>query len=123
MLAVGADNMAWDVIGLVDPETGLPGHLLLLARSGIYIIENLQLEELAAAVTFVSPSSAPRSSSSAQPAPRFARSLSSLRRRSPAIATSLQWALSWKSTGGQHSRDLGQEIWRVRIDGGDGAVD
>src|SRR5829696_8085 len=50
VLAVGADNMAWDVIGLVDPELGtLPGHLLLLARGGIYIIENLQLEELAAA--------------------------------------------------------------------------
>jgi kynurenine formamidase len=50
VLAAGADNMAWDVIGLVDPELGaLPGHLLLLARSGIYIIENLQLEELAAA--------------------------------------------------------------------------
>jgi kynurenine formamidase len=49
VLAVGADNMAWDVIGLADPEFGeLPGHLLLLARSGIYIIENLQLEELAA---------------------------------------------------------------------------
>ncbi len=50
VLAVGADNMAWDVIGLVDPQLGaLPGHLLLLARHGIYIIENVQLEELAAA--------------------------------------------------------------------------
>ena len=50
VLAVGADNMAWDVIGLADPELGeLPGHLLLLARAGIYIIENLALEELAAA--------------------------------------------------------------------------
>jgi len=50
VLAVGADNMAWDVIGPADPEYGeLPGHLILLARSGIYIIENLQLEELAAA--------------------------------------------------------------------------
>ncbi len=50
VLAVGADNMAWDVIGRADPELGmLPGHLLLLARHGIYIIENLQLEELAAA--------------------------------------------------------------------------
>jgi kynurenine formamidase len=50
VLAVGADNMAWDVIGLVDSELGeLPGHLLLLARAGIYIIENLQLEELAGA--------------------------------------------------------------------------
>jgi kynurenine formamidase len=27
----------------------LPGHLILLARLGIYIIENLQLEELASA--------------------------------------------------------------------------
>jgi 4-oxalocrotonate tautomerase family enzyme len=50
VLAVGADNMAWDVIGLRDPELGvmLPGHLILLARHGIYIVENLQLEELAA---------------------------------------------------------------------------
>ena len=51
VLAVGADNMAWDVPGMRDPELGclLPGHLVLLARRGIYIIENLQLEELAAA--------------------------------------------------------------------------
>lgn len=51
VLAVGADNMAWDVIGLRDPQLGcqLPGHLILLARHGIYIIENLQLEELASA--------------------------------------------------------------------------
>ena len=51
VLAVGADNMAWDVPGMRDPELGclLPGHLILLARRGIYIIENLQLEELAAA--------------------------------------------------------------------------
>jgi kynurenine formamidase len=50
VLAVGADNLAWDVIGLTDPELGrLPGHLLLLARHGIYIIENLHLEDLAAA--------------------------------------------------------------------------
>jgi len=50
VVAVGADNMAWDVIGLRDPEFGctLPGHLLLLAQRGIYIIENLRLGELAA---------------------------------------------------------------------------
>lgn len=50
VLAVGADNMAWDVIGPSDPDLGcqLPGHLILLARSGIYIIENLKLTELAA---------------------------------------------------------------------------
>jgi kynurenine formamidase len=49
--AVGADNMAWDVMGPIDPELGvtLPGHVLLLVRAGIPIIENLNLEELAAA--------------------------------------------------------------------------
>jgi kynurenine formamidase len=51
VFAVGADNMAWDVPGVRDPELGCfsPGHLILLARRGIYIIENLALEELAAA--------------------------------------------------------------------------
>jgi kynurenine formamidase len=51
VLAVGADNMAWDVPGMKDPDLGcmLPGHLILLARRGIYIIENLNLDELAAA--------------------------------------------------------------------------
>jgi kynurenine formamidase len=52
--AVGADNMAWDVIGPTDPELGmtLPGHVLLLVRAGIPIIENLNLEELAAAKVY-----------------------------------------------------------------------
>ena len=47
--AVGADNMAWDAPQERDPETGsmLFGHLHLLAQKGIYIIENLILEELA----------------------------------------------------------------------------
>jgi kynurenine formamidase len=47
--AVGADNMAWDEMGVVDPELNvtLPGHVILLVRHGIYIIENLFLEELA----------------------------------------------------------------------------
>jgi kynurenine formamidase len=51
VLAVGADNMAWDAPGYRDPELGclLPGHLILLARSGIYIVENLDLEGLAGA--------------------------------------------------------------------------
>jgi len=50
VLAVGADNMAWDAPELRDPELGLlPGHLILLARRGVYIIENLALEELSAA--------------------------------------------------------------------------
>ena len=50
--AVGADNMAFDVMSSTpDPELGvtLPGHILLLVRAGIPILENLNLEELAAA--------------------------------------------------------------------------
>ena len=49
VIAVGADNMAWDEIGRFDPdfEVTLPGHLILLVRYGIYIIENLFLEDLA----------------------------------------------------------------------------
>jgi kynurenine formamidase len=47
--AVGADNMAWDVPDERDPETGatLFAHVHLLTQKGIYIIENLNLEELA----------------------------------------------------------------------------
>jgi kynurenine formamidase len=48
--AVGADNIAWDVdTPGIDPATGtsLPGHVILLVRHGIHIIENLYLEELA----------------------------------------------------------------------------
>ncbi len=49
--AVGADNVAWDIPGLVDPnlKVSFPGHLVLLVRSGIHIIENLFLEDLASA--------------------------------------------------------------------------
>ncbi|HZU66618.1 MAG TPA: cyclase family protein [Ktedonobacteraceae bacterium] len=47
--AVGADNIAWDELGVIDPDlqVTLPGHLILLVRHGIYIVENLFLEELA----------------------------------------------------------------------------
>ncbi len=47
--AVGADNMAWDAPLERDPETGamLFGHLYLLPQKGIYILENLNLEDLA----------------------------------------------------------------------------
>jgi kynurenine formamidase len=53
--AVGADNMTWDVVGVRDPETGstLFAHLHLLVRHGIYILENLTLEELAKARCWV----------------------------------------------------------------------
>lgn len=49
--AVGADNVAWDSLAGVDPltQTTLPGHVILLVRSGIHILENLYLEDLAAA--------------------------------------------------------------------------
>jgi kynurenine formamidase len=45
---VGADNMTWDEVEEQDPATGgtLFAHLHLLARCGIAIIENLNLEEL-----------------------------------------------------------------------------
>jgi kynurenine formamidase len=47
-VAVGADNIAWDVVGEPDPELGsLPGHTILIVQSGIHIIESLFLEELA----------------------------------------------------------------------------
>jgi kynurenine formamidase len=47
--AVGADNMAWDVPDERDPETGatLFAHIYLLPQKGVYILENLNLEELA----------------------------------------------------------------------------
>ena len=49
VVAVGADNMAWDVPEERDPETGptLFAHAYLLPQKGIYILENVNLEELA----------------------------------------------------------------------------
>ena len=49
--AVGADNMAWDSMEERDPETNMMlfGHVHLLVTHGIHIIENLNLEALAAA--------------------------------------------------------------------------
>lgn len=47
-VAVGADNVAFDVVGNVDSELGtLPCHVVLIVEAGINIVENLQLEELA----------------------------------------------------------------------------
>jgi len=47
--AVGADNVAWDWLEGTDPATGttLPGHVILLVRAGIHILEHLYLEDLA----------------------------------------------------------------------------
>jgi kynurenine formamidase len=49
VVAVGADNMAWDAPDERDPETGatLFAHVYLLPQKGIYIIENLTLDALA----------------------------------------------------------------------------
>jgi kynurenine formamidase len=48
-VAVGADNIAWDLPHEHDPELGsLPGHTILIVQEGIHIIESLFLEELAA---------------------------------------------------------------------------
>jgi kynurenine formamidase len=49
VVAVGADNMAWDPPDERDPESGatLFAHFYLLPQKGIYILENLTLEELA----------------------------------------------------------------------------
>ncbi|MEI6374805.1 MAG: cyclase family protein [Actinomycetes bacterium] len=44
----GADNVAFDYPDNVDIELGLlPSHTILIVRNGIYIVENLNLEELA----------------------------------------------------------------------------
>jgi len=50
VFAVGIDNVVWDIPGDFDPTvcSTLPGHVILLVRSGIYIIENVYLEALAA---------------------------------------------------------------------------
>jgi kynurenine formamidase len=50
VFAVGIDNVAWDIPGDFDPtiQSTLPGHVILLVRAGIYIIENVYLESLAA---------------------------------------------------------------------------
>jgi kynurenine formamidase len=55
VVAVGADNMAWDAPKDVDPDTGatLFGHIHLLTQKGIYIIENLDLRELASLKQYV----------------------------------------------------------------------
>jgi kynurenine formamidase len=54
VLAVGADNVAWDLPGHFDQhlKTLLPGHVILLVQRGIYIIENLNLAELSASRCF-----------------------------------------------------------------------
>lgn len=43
--AIGADNVALEVLPCEDKETGFPVHQHLIVEKGVYIIENLQLDE------------------------------------------------------------------------------
>lgn len=54
VVCVGADNMTWDNPVERDPETGatLFAHVYLLPKKGVYIIENVNLEELARAKVY-----------------------------------------------------------------------
>ncbi|HEX2942857.1 MAG TPA: cyclase family protein, partial [Rhodopila sp.] len=46
--AIGADNMAVEVLPNPDKAMIMPVHQFALAENGVYLIENLALEELAA---------------------------------------------------------------------------
>jgi len=65
--------MSWDTDGRIDPDLGasLPGHLILLVRHGIYIMENLFLEDLARDQVYDFFLSAYRSKYKARPAHRY----------------------------------------------------
>ena len=48
IVAVGADSWALEVIPAEDPQQAFPVHPELLAKHGIYILENMDVRELAA---------------------------------------------------------------------------
>jgi len=48
VVAVGADTWAVEAIPFEDPETVFPVHPTLLAENGVYILENMVTDELAA---------------------------------------------------------------------------
>ena len=47
VVAVGADNWALEVIPAEDPQQAFPVHPELLAKNGVYILENMDTRELA----------------------------------------------------------------------------
>jgi len=49
IVAIGADNMAVEVLPNPNKAVLMPVHQFALAECGVYLIENLALEELAAA--------------------------------------------------------------------------
>ncbi len=48
VVAVGADNWALEAIPAEDPDQAFPVHPELLAKNGVYILENMDTRELAA---------------------------------------------------------------------------
>jgi kynurenine formamidase len=47
VVAIGSDNMAVEVLPNPDRGMAMPVHQHVLVESGVYLIENLALEELA----------------------------------------------------------------------------
>ena len=47
VVAIGADNMAVEVLPNPDRQLGMPVHQHALVEAGVYLIENLALDELA----------------------------------------------------------------------------
>ena len=47
--AIGADNMAVEVLPCTETEVSMPVHQHTLVEAGVYLIENLRLEEIVAA--------------------------------------------------------------------------
>ena len=62
VVAVGADTWAVEVLPPEDPQEAFPVHQVLLAKNGVYILENIATSELAAdeAHEFMFVVSAPR---------------------------------------------------------------
>jgi len=62
VVAVGADTWAVEVLPSEDPQAAFPVHQVLLAKQGVYILENVETAELAAdgAHEFMFVVSAPR---------------------------------------------------------------
>ena len=48
VVAVGADTWGLDVLPNPDPELMFPAHAVLLAKNGVYVLENIQTGELVA---------------------------------------------------------------------------
>jgi hypothetical protein len=74
----GTGTIAYEALAPGDPERAV--HRMLLRKAGIYIVENLALDQLAQAAASELRSSPRRYVSSVQPAPESARSRSELAR-------------------------------------------